>query len=177
LRVRDQLVFARALERGERKESRVIAEGARDLRLLDRLRGAADQPRDHDRRRARPFGGAAHGELQHRLEQSGLADRELGGVHADREPARARVEIIARERALAARVELAPSVEREQMRGDHHALAQRGEYLRRPILPVRRHELVSRACPDCIANDNDVITSPRVENDAPILKPDVWSPV
>jgi hypothetical protein len=159
------------------ERSGVVAEGARDLRLLDRLRRAADQPRDHDRRHARPFGGAAHGELQHRLEQSGLADRELGGVDADREAARAGVEIIARERALAAAVELAIGGKRERMRRDHHALAQRGEHLRRPILPVRRHELVSRACPDCIANDNDVITSPRVENDAPILKPDVWSPV
>src|ERR1700756_1560242 len=71
LRVRDQLVFARALERGERKKPGVIAEPARGLRLLDRLRRAADQPRDHDRRHARPFGGAADGELQHRLEQSG----------------------------------------------------------------------------------------------------------
>jgi len=98
-------------------------------------------------------------------------------VDADREPARARVEIVARERALAAAVELALGGKRERMRRDHHALAQHGEHLRRPILPVRRHELVSRSCPDCIANDNDVITSPRVENDAPILKPDVWSPV
>jgi hypothetical protein len=137
------IVFARALERCERKEAGVIAEGARDLRLLDRLRRAADEPRDHDLRRARPFGGAAHGELQHRLEQAGLADGELGGVDADREPARAGVEVVARERALAAGVELAIGVERERMRRDHHALAQRGEHLRRPILPVRRHGLVS----------------------------------
>src|SRR5215831_1905585 len=92
LRVRDQLVFARALEFGERKEPGVIAKPTRDLRLLDRLHGAADEPRDHDFGRARPFLGAAHGELQHRLEQGGLADRELGGVDADREPARAGVE-------------------------------------------------------------------------------------
>ena len=69
----------------------MIAEPARDLRLLDRLRGAADEPRDHDFRLARPFGGAAHGELQQRLEQGGLADRELGGVDADREATGARV--------------------------------------------------------------------------------------
>src|SRR5215467_14411505 len=137
LRVRDELVFARALERSERKEPGVIAEGARELRLLDRLRRAADEPRDHDLRRARPFGAAAHGELQHRLEQAGLADGELGGVDADREPARAGVEIIAGERALA---ELAISVERERMRRNHYALAQRGEHLWVPILPARHHE-------------------------------------
>jgi len=79
-------------------------------------------------------------------------------VDTDREAARAGVKIIARERALAAGVELALGVERERMRRDHHALAQRGEHVRRPILPVRRHELVSLACPDCIANDIDVIT-------------------
>src|SRR5262249_59049250 len=101
-RMRDQLVFARALERGERQEPGVIAKPARELRLLDRLRGAADKSRDHDFGRARPFLGAAHGELQHGLEQGGLADRDLGGVDAAREPARAGVEIVARERALAA---------------------------------------------------------------------------
>jgi hypothetical protein len=140
LRVRNQLVFARALERGERKEPGVIAEAARNLRLLDRLRGAADEPRDHDHRLARPFLGAAHGELEHQLEQPRLADSELGGVDADREPARAGVEIVAGERALAARVELAISVERERMRRYHHALAQRGEHLRVAILPARHHE-------------------------------------
>jgi len=141
--VRDQLVFARALERGEREEPGVIAKPARDLRLLDRLRRAADEPCDHDRRRARPFLGAAHGKLQHRLQERGLADRKLGGVDADREPARAGVEIVTRERALAAGIELAISVERERMRRDHRALAQRSEHLRVPILPARHHE----ACP------------------------------
>jgi hypothetical protein len=61
-------------------------------------------------------------------------------VDADREPARAGVEIVAGERALAARVELAISVERERMRRYHHALAQRGEHLRVAILPARHHE-------------------------------------
>jgi hypothetical protein len=66
-----------------------------------------------------------------RLEQAGLADGELRGVDADREPARACIEIVARERALAAAIEFAITVERERMRRDHHALAQRGEHVRR----------------------------------------------
>jgi hypothetical protein len=70
----------------------------------------------------------------------------LGGVHADREPARAGIEIIAGERALAPRIELAIAVERERMRRNHHALAQRGEHLRGPVLPARHHELVSVIC-------------------------------
>ena len=141
LRVRDQLVLARALKRGEREEPRVVAEPARDLRLAQGLRGAAGEPRDHHRSCARPVGGGAHGELEHRLEQASLADGELGGVHADRQSARAGVEIVARERALASRVEPAISVERQRMRRDHHPLAQGGKHLRRPILPARRHGL------------------------------------
>ena len=139
LRVRDQLVLARALERGERQEPRVIAEPARDLRLAHRLRRAAGKPRNHDRSGARPVGGGAHGELEHRLEQASLADGELGGVDADRQPTGAGVEIVARERALASRVEPAIGVEGERMRRDHHALAQRGEHPGRPVLPAQRH--------------------------------------
>ena len=140
LRMRDQFVLARALERGEREQPGVIAETARDLRFLDRLRRAAGEPGDHDRRLARPLGGAAHGELEHRREQPGLADGELGGVDADGQPARAGVEVVASERALAARVELAIGIERERMRRHHHALAQRGEHLRGPVLPAQCHE-------------------------------------
>jgi hypothetical protein len=52
-------------------------------------------------------------------------------VDADREPARACIEIVVRERALAAAIEFAITVERERMRRDHHALAQRCEHVRR----------------------------------------------
>ena len=97
---------------------------------------APAKARDHDRRLARPLGCAAHGELQHRLEQSGFADGELGGVDAHRKAAGARVEVVAGERPLAAGVQRARGIERERMRGDHHALAQRSQYLRMPILPA-----------------------------------------
>jgi len=60
----------------------------------------------------------------------------LRGVDADREPAGAGIEIIAGERALAAGIELAIRRERERMGGDDHALAQRGEHLRGPVLPA-----------------------------------------
>src|SRR5262249_46252718 len=52
-------------------------------------------------------------------------------------------EVVAGERALAAGVELAPGIERERMRRDHHALAQRGKHLRVPILPAQRHVVTS----------------------------------
>ena len=39
-----------------------------------------------------------------------LADRELRGVHADREPARAGVQVVARQRPLPPRIELPPGV-------------------------------------------------------------------
>src|SRR5919109_858039 len=138
------ITFSIAAKRGERKKSRVVPEAARELRLLDRLRGAAGEARDHDRSFARPARGGAHREFQHRLEQSCLANGELGGVHADREPARAGIEIIAGEGALTPGIELAVAVERERMRGNHYALAQRREHLRGPFVPARHHELCAR---------------------------------
>ena len=107
LRMRDQFVLARALHGGEREQAGVIAEVARELRLLDRLLGAADHAGDHDDRAARPFGRGARGKLQHRPVKPGLADRELRGVDADREPAGAGVEIVAGQRPLPPRIELA----------------------------------------------------------------------
>ena len=109
--MRDQLVFAGALHGGEREQAGVIAEPARELRLLDRLRGAADHAGDHDdgARRSTPRA-VRIGELQHRPVKPGLADRELRGVHADREAARAGVEVIAGQRALAPRIELARGI-------------------------------------------------------------------
>ena len=118
----------------------MIAEIARDLRLLHRLSGAAGEPGDHDRPLARPISGAAHGEFQHRCKQPGLADGELGGMDADGQPARAGIEVVAGEGALTARVELAIGIERERMRRDHRAPAQRGEHLRGPVLPAQSHE-------------------------------------
>ena len=117
----------------------MIAEAARDLRFAGGLRGAAGKPGDHDRRRLRPFARGAHRELEHRLVEPDLADRELRGVHADREAAGAGVEIVAGERALAARVELAVGVERERMRRDHGAAAQRRQDLGRPVGPAQSH--------------------------------------
>jgi hypothetical protein len=138
--VGDQLVLARTLERGERQQAGMVAEAAGDLGFLHRPRRGPGQARDQDRRLACPVGGGALGELQHRREQAGLADGELRGVDTDREPAGASVEIVARQRALPARVELAAGVERERMRRDRHAPAQRGEHLRRPVLPARCHQ-------------------------------------
>ena len=51
------------------------------------------------------------GELEHRPIEPDLADRKLGGVHADRKSTRAGVEIVAGKRALSARVELAPGID------------------------------------------------------------------
>ncbi len=146
LGVRDQLVLARALERGKRQEPRVVAEAARRLRLAHRLRRAAGETRDHDQRTARPLHSAAHREREHGLVEPDVADGELGGVHADGEAAGAGIEVVARQRPLATGVEPALRIERERVRGDHHAPAQGREHLVGPILPAQRH-LDSRRVP------------------------------
>ena len=97
----------------------MITQVARHNRLALCLLGRADEPGDHDQRLLAPGLGGLHRELQHRLIQTGLADGELGGVHAHRQAARAGVQVVARERALAAPVELAPGVEHKQVRRDH----------------------------------------------------------
>ena len=93
----------------------------------------------------RPIGRRAHREFEHRPIEPDLADRELRRMHADREPARAGIEVVAAERALAADIELAIGVERERMRRDDGAAAQRRQHLRGPVSPVRSHAMIDRS--------------------------------
>ena len=67
-----------------------------------------------------------HRQSQHRLVQAHvrIANLELRGVDAHRHAARARGQVIARERALPPFVELAIGVERQRMRGNHYAAPQ-----------------------------------------------------
>ena len=127
-RVRDQVIFARAFHGGERQKPGVIADAARDLRFLDGLCRAPGKAGDHDRLGLAPVRGRAHREFQHRLIESDIADRELRGVDADRQAAGAGVEIVARQRALAPRIELALGVKRERMRWNDNAATQRVEH-------------------------------------------------
>ena len=76
--------------------------------------------------------GAIHffgGERENRVEQADLwiVNRELRGVDADGEAAGAGGDVVAREGALAAFVELARRGEGERMGGDHGAGLERGE--------------------------------------------------
>ena len=104
----------------------MIAEAAGEPRLGHGLGGAAAGPGHHHRRRrvARPVAGGLDRAAQHRLVEAGLADRELGGVHADRQAAGAGVEVVAGQGALAPRIEGAVGIERERMRRDGEAFAQ-----------------------------------------------------
>ena len=84
----------------------------------------------------------SRGKLQHRPIKPGLADRELRGVDADREPTGAGIEIVASERTLPPRIELAFCIERQRMRRYDDALAQQREHLRRPIGPTQSHRFL-----------------------------------
>ena len=125
----DDFVLRSRFHRGEAEQSRVIADAARDLGLGDGLPGRAGEACDQ---RQRPLGPARRrlgGELQHRPVQADVADRELRGVDADREPAGAGVDVIARQRALMDGIEAAIGVERQRMRGDHRALGDQAPHL------------------------------------------------
>ena len=103
--MRDKIIAVCIAQCGEAEQPRVIAELRGEIGLATGLSRAARQPRDHRGRATRPIGGGLARELQHRLVEPRLADGELGGVNADRKPAGARVEIVAGQGLLPARVE------------------------------------------------------------------------
>ena len=119
--VRDELRDPLVAERPEAQEDGLVAEAASGLGLGHRLLRGADGPRDPDERPPRAalgLRGDLRGEAEHRLEETGLPDRELRGVHADRDPPRAGVGVVAGEGDLAALVEPPLGRERERVGGD-----------------------------------------------------------
>ena len=110
--VREEVVVAGVGERGEAEQAGVVAEAREQVRL-----GAAparvwpQTPRDaHERCRAaaRPRGPSPRRRARApaRSSPTSGADRELRGVDADRQAAGAGGDVVARQRALAALVEL-----------------------------------------------------------------------
>src|SRR5690606_32289111 len=122
-----------ALERGEAEQARVIAEPARGPRLGDGLPRRPGEAGDHGQRPVGPGRSRFGGEPEDFPVEARLADGELGGVDADGEPARAGVEIIARQRALAAHIEFPAGVERQRMRGDDRPGLEQREGRRLPV--------------------------------------------
>ena len=135
----DHFVFGCAPECGEAEQDRVIAQAGRDLRLGDGLPGAAGDPGDEEERSIGPIGRRFAGEAQHRLVQPGLADRELGGVHADRQPARAGVDIVAAQRPLPGLVQRPGRGQRQGVGRDHRAGAEARQRRLRDIRNAPRH--------------------------------------
>ena len=105
-------------------------------RFAQRLRRAPAHARDHDQRALHPGPAVLDGRLEHGLIQAGFTDRELGGVHTDRQPAGAGIDVVAGERTLAAPVEAARRVQSERVRGDHRAFAQDRQHVLRQIVSM-----------------------------------------
>ena len=101
----------------------------RDLRLAHRLLRRTGKAGDQRQRTLGPIRRRLGRKLQHRPVQADVADRELRGVDADREPAGAGIDVIARQRALMHLVELAVGVERQRMRGQHGAVGDQAAHL------------------------------------------------
>ncbi len=72
-----------------------------------------------------PVARGARRQLEHRLVQADLADRELRGMHAHRQAAGAGVEVVARQRTLVPQIEPALRVQRQRVRRDDGAASQR----------------------------------------------------
>jgi len=110
----------------------VVAAFDRELRFIERLFGLAADSGDFEDfapGAQTPFVDESGGFAEHRFEEPDLrvADFELGGVDADRDAARARVDIIAAEGALVARRKTTLRVERQRLGGDDRAAPHLGE--------------------------------------------------
>ena len=135
----DPLVLAGAREGGEAHQPGVIAEAEGDIGFRESLFRPPDEARDPHQRPVGPGLGGLGGDPEHRLVEAGLADRELGRVHADREAAGAGVEIVAGERALAPLVEPAAGIEGQRMGRDHDAAGERRSNRLRNLAPGEAH--------------------------------------
>src|SRR5436309_2483241 len=89
-------------------------------RLSQRLRSVAADSADTNQRNGTFRIGAAHflsGQLQDWLEEtnSWIADSKLRGVHRDRKPSGTGIDVVPRQRPLAAFIQATGSVERKRM--------------------------------------------------------------
>ena len=111
----EEVVFAGVAEGRRADQCGMVAEPDGGLGLAPGLFGQARDAGDHGHRPVGPVARRLRRQTQHRLVEAAVADGELGRVHADREPAGAGIEIVAGERTLAPRVELAGAVKRKRM--------------------------------------------------------------
>ena len=107
----DELVLPGAAVRGQVQETGVIAHRPRALSLARCLACVANQSRDADQRPVRPILHGLGNGFENRLVQSRLSNLKLGGVYADGDSARARIQVVARKRSLAPGIVIAVFVE------------------------------------------------------------------
>ena len=145
----DECIFAAALHRGQAQEAGVVTQAACGLCFGQRLCGAAGQARSHEQRPAaaqgQPVAGGVHGQFQHRCVQAAFADGELRGMHAHGQAAGPGVQVVAGQGALAARIELAFFIQRQQVGWHHRAAAQHGQHVGRDLCAVHLQYFPSRA--------------------------------
>ena len=106
----------------EAEKPRMIAETDGEVRLARGLSRRPHEAGDQDERAPRPSLGRLAGDLEHRPQQTDLANGELRRVDTDREAARAGVDVVARKRPLPAQIELALHRQCERMRRNGDAL-------------------------------------------------------
>ncbi len=135
----DQLILAGTLVRRQAQQPRMITKAKRNFRLGQGLFGAPDQTGDHDRGPVGPSPGRFRGQTQDRFVQSHVANFELCRMHANRQAARTRVQVIAGQGTLMALIQVPRLGQGQGMGGDDHAVAQLGQNLPGQILAMQRH--------------------------------------
>ena len=143
----DQFIDRRALHRRQRQHAGVIPQAVCDVGLAQRLLGRAAQPGDQHRGLRRPFARGARRQLEHRLVQAALANRELGGMHAHRQAAGTGIQVVAGQRTLVPHIELALRVERQRVGRDDRAAFQLRQHVGGQFSPVLWHRGKSVAAP------------------------------
>jgi hypothetical protein len=132
----DKLVLARPFHGAEAQQQGVKSERAGDARFFPGLAGLADHAGDHHQRPLGPGLRRLCGKLQHGAIKADIADLELRRVHSDGEPARSRIDVVAREGALRDAIEPALFVERQGMCRQDSAIAENAQHLARQVAPV-----------------------------------------
>jgi hypothetical protein len=129
--VRQQFGNRRIAPRTQAQQAYVVAAAHGKFRLANGLRRAAHDARDFHQVGHGVVPGISgaqllHRKFQDRFEQAEarVADFELRGVYAHRHATGARGQVVAREGALAALIELACGGQRQRVRGDRHAFPQ-----------------------------------------------------
>ena len=135
----NQFLFRSAFHGGEAEKSGVVAERDGAPCFVHRLGCGPGQSADLGNRAVHPIVDGRRGQLQNLVVKPGLADGELGGVHADGQSAGPGVQVVPRQRPLPAGIEVAFGVKGQRVGRDYGTPVEDFEYVFGNVAAVQGH--------------------------------------